>query len=815
VEYAAFLSFTIGATPYYWGSVDAYRDGHQYDGVLTAWPTPKDAFPDAFGMLPIQQFDISVASEGLLSLPLDTDLIGAEVVLSLVTTLRGESLLQDEAGEALTDEAGEFLYDAQDGVIEHAITKTVNIAACRLVPGVLTLTLADIDASALDATYPIHTWTTDDWPELYVDDVGKPVPVSVGYAMRVPAAYLSNNSGAGPWVYGAGEVGTGSQVLTVYRDGRIIDPAEYYIGTDSAAEYDTITIGFGLEQADPSGHLYQIEADIFSGHSRNAAKELGRIMVAAGLSMDVPSAAAATAQCASMGAIVDCRYVDPRTFRAISDDLCIVLRGYIFRTASGAMGIAQDVAGEPQYTLNEVEGDLIEVQEIDVPGRPATSELSYKPRPSDPSSLMHTLSRDAGGVTGVTHVDMPYISDHTAADRLACYLALRAQYAARLRMVIAQDELHIGDIISITSAQFWSGALEWRITSLQRQPLGAACELIQYDDAIHVYSAGTLPSDATTGYLPDYSQTPPRAPTGLTVDDSDATVGSTGTVTAWVRVYATPPAVNWEQMWFSAEDDDSGEIFLAQGEDAGDGTWIATITGLRPAADFTLRSRAINSSGVLGEETLGVAHTSATDASVPATPTGLAAQQSTGTGIRVYWNANTEADLAYYQVQVSVNGGAYADLAQVSASAKSGNRVIWVNTGYAYGTSYAFKVSALDTSGNESPQAGPASVTPAANVGGTDITTGGVGTGNIAGSAVTTPKRQAVNTASQYLSIAPGFNSISFSVSVSQVAVVTTAITPTTGMICSTVSNGISSIVVHVYSFLPGSVSCTVSIYYW
>jgi hypothetical protein len=37
-------------------------------------------------------------------------------------------------------------------------------------------------------------------------------------------------------------------------------------------------------------------------------------------------------------------------------------------------------------------------------------------------------------------------------------------------------------------------------------------KLREYDASIYVYTAGTLPADATNVYTPDFSYTPPLAP---------------------------------------------------------------------------------------------------------------------------------------------------------------------------------------------------------------------------------------------------------------------------------------------------------------
>lgn len=614
MEYSAFLTFTLGATSYYWGSREDYRSGHWFDGILASWPTPQEAWPDEYGLLPIQQFDIEVSANSAVAALINTaGLIGAAATLELVNVGDQPSYIQDEAGGILLDETGAVMLDEQDGHVERVYTKGVSIAGYRLRPGVLALTLADIDNARLDALYPSRTFTTADWSELFIEHVGRAVPWATGTAIKVPLSLIQTNSGAGPWVYAACEAP--ATVLTVYRDGRIVDASEYTIGTVTAASgYTVVKLTFALEQTDASGRHYELSADMSGPASRNAATELSRLLTAAGLTIDSASFAAATAQAAAIGMTVDCRYAEQRTYRAITNDLALILRGHIYRTYTGAIGIMQDITGVSRMALDEIAGDLLEVQDLTSTQQPETIELRYKPSPRDPSALLHTLSRSAGGVSGVTRYEAPYLSDHTAADKLACYLALRAQYGQRLRARVYGEDVALGDILTLSSAIFWAGSKAWRVARISRPAMGAELELIQYDAAIYTYTAGTLPADAVTGYQPDYSETPPAAPTSLTIVSSGA-VAAANSVTAWVKVKATPPAANWIQMWFAATNDSTDEVYQVQGTDNGDGTWGATIPALRPNVAHHVIAWAVSKTGVSGV-TASTTHTSATTAVV-------------------------------------------------------------------------------------------------------------------------------------------------------------------------------------------------------
>lgn len=737
MQYAAFLRFTLAGTSYAWGSTEAYRSGQWHDGKLASFPSPTESWNDAYGLLQTQQFDVDVAFSALSEIP-----------------ALGENLdaILDEAGGTLLDEAGGTVYAetgaylaGTDAVLElvrtdateHAYTKTVTITGYRLRPGMLTLTLSDIESTRLDATYPSRTFTTADWPELFTEHVGRPVPFATGTAVKVPLALIRTGGGGGPWVYAACE--STATVLAVYRSGRIVSSSAYTTGTLAAPSgYTIVTLSFASEQTDPSGGHYEMSADMSGPSSRNAATELSRVLTLAGLTPDSTSISAAETAATAAAMTVDCRYVEPRSFRYIVNDLALVLRGHIYRLAGGSIGIAQDVAGASALSLDEVAGDLLAVSEMSCPAQPATIELSYKPSPRDPSQLLHTLSRPGGGLSGVTRYEAPYVSDHTAADRLACYLSRRAQKGARIQAAVYAEDLALGDILTLTQPYFWSGAKDWRIAKISHPALGADMELIEYDATIYDYLPGSLPADAVTGYQPDYSLTPPAAPADLVIVSSGAVVSTTGHVDAWVKLRATPPAANYEQVWFAAENDDTEEVYQAQGTDNGNGTWGATIPGLRPAQAHHVKAWAINANGMLGEDTTPLAHTSATDAGVPAVPAGLNAYQATGKSARILWAKVADADLAYYELQMS-SGAAYTTIQTTPATS-------YVHAGLSYGTTYSYQVRAVDRAGNASDYCTPVSVTPAANV----------NTPDVVDSAITTAKRQAINVSTTSTSLAAG-----------------------------------------------------------
>lgn len=130
----------------------------------------------------------------------------------------------------------------------------------------------------------------------------------------------------------------------------------------------------------------------------------------------------------------------------------------------------------------------------------------------------------------------------------------------------------------------------------------------------------------------------------------------------------------------------------------GRGAWSYTWTPATAGA-LVIMSRAVDDSGILEVATAGIT-IAVGDATPPAAPGGLTAAGS-GAGISLAWNANTEADLAGYNVY---------------RGASSGGSFIRLNTGLLAITSYIdsaapagavsyYRVTAVDTSGNESSPA--------------------------------------------------------------------------------------------------------------
>lgn len=139
----------------------------------------------------------------------------------------------------------------------------------------------------------------------------------------------------------------------------------------------------------------------------------------------------------------------------------------------------------------------------------------------------------------------------------------------------------------------------------------------------------------------------------------------------------------------------------------------ATIGGLQPNSTYGARVVAINRIGSSSTPLPATGYTDVNttqDATIPAAPTGLAATAG-ATSITVQWNDNAEIDVAkgsgMYRIQRALDAGFTSGVdTRLSAS------TIVSYTGLTPGTTYYFRVLAIDSSNNEGPYSSAVSAIP-------------------------------------------------------------------------------------------------------
>lgn len=359
-----------------------------------------------------------------------------------------------------------------------------------------------------------------------------------------------------------------------------------------------LMIRFTREQRDPGGGLYTIEADVLGYRSRNVADEINRLMTELGLTINAASLTSAQGFATTNRMLVDCDYGarGARKLRAILEDLLFIARGALVRDgAAGDYVLVQDRQDVPGVgTFDEFAGDLVEAQSIDRNRMLKAVEVRYRPSSRDPKNLLHTLRRNVYGAfgTGVESRPCPYLRDHEAADRLVSYLFSRYFYNRRLRARLYLQRFALGRGISIRSPRVLRGYAAFTFNGILRKvqhtPAGIDVEIVE-QTGLDTYISGTLPADINEPYQPDYSQTPPAAPTALRIT---AAIGGTGRVS----IEARPPVENWAEVWFVVTHNTNLQIMgLVLGTfSATTGLATATIGGLTTGQTYRLEAYAKN-----------------------------------------------------------------------------------------------------------------------------------------------------------------------------------------------------------------------------
>lgn len=194
--------------------------------------------------------------------------------------------------------------------------------------------------------------------------------------------------------------------------------------------------------------------------------------------------------------------------------------------------------------------------------------------------------------------------------------------------------------------------------------------------------------------------TTPAAPTGLAGTAADRSV-----VLTWTA---------------NSESDLAG--YNAFYRETGSGTWTQangtlipatptpsyTVTGLVNGVSYDFSVSAKDIAGNESAKSTAITVTPA-DGVPPAAPTGLAGTSADGS-VDLTWNANSEGDLAGYNVYCRETGG---DPTWIQKNATLHTTTSFSVTGLVNGTSYDFAIDAKDTSGNLSEKSSPVSVTPA------------------------------------------------------------------------------------------------------
>ncbi len=184
---------------------------------------------------------------------------------------------------------------------------------------------------------------------------------------------------------------------------------------------------------------------------------------------------------------------------------------------------------------------------------------------------------------------------------------------------------------------------------------------------------------------------PPATPTGL------AAIASDGEVTLTWNANAEADLAHYNVYQGTA----SGTLSKVAEIPAGTETY--TVAGLSNGTTYYF---AIDAENAAGRRSPRTAEVSATPNAPPATPENLIAMAG-DEEVTLSWDANSESDLAGYNVYWGTSSGALNEMQFVAAPSTTATI-----TGLSNGTNYLFAISAENTSGIESPRSSEVSAQP-------------------------------------------------------------------------------------------------------
>lgn len=722
-EYEQYLRGPMSGVVYRFGSVKAYRGGNWHTQNIAAFSEPQDNSANDFGIQEGGGFTVDLVTS-------------SDVVVDLAGV--GAALRNQECELELVTR-----FRAVDGTVVQETTHVRRAIVKRSVQkrGVLTLTLKDIDRAALEKVFPFETFTVEDWPELFTDHVGRRVPQGVG-TVRVPLTYIKKTGGlfryAGPKILGAP-----GALLAVYRGlqegkGAVVSASEYSVGTLTGAVSPGLavaTVDFVKDQNDFNNRPSVLEADYLLPGSRIPADEIARILALYGIATDAPSFMAARDYDAAAGFAVDCLHggdANGRTGNAIVEDLCAVARAWLTQTPTGPWAMTQDRPGIPILEVNTA-ANQFEIDEYGDAEIEKTITVYYGPRLSNTEDFEgKKVEGTTSGSSGELAIKNRYVRYASVADRLRSYHQKRRNSLRTAVASIFAVQMKTADIITVNDTVIFTGKRHFTIDRLSRPADRNRATLREYDGTIHDYTPQALPAGASNVYGPDYTFTPPLAPTGLTIVSQGTSADTDGKVTSYALIRVTPPALNWSRLVIVVTDTTTNEIYQLQPMLVS-GNYEVVFSGLRPNRAHNAYALAYNANGIEGISTAPpVTFTSANYTTAPSAPTGVVATQT----------LSFEVDVAFTKV-ADVAGAPkvrhYVPFVKIGAAAFTAADPILAppyTFKVSHGVAYQVKFQTVDMNANPSVDSGVASITPVAKTDDNHVVPQGISGPSIADASI-------------------------------------------------------------------------------
>lgn len=583
-------------------------------------------------------------------------------------------------------------------------------------------------------------------------DLGRPYPVYWGHAKKVKAVYVFRDT-VNDKYYFIFNKGVIESVGAVYANNVVVDPGDYTTGDGSQVSPfpGFAYVCFDAERRDNSGNLLDITVDFyastFGGASaeRNVANVIKTLLsdssVGLGQMVNAASFAAAAVHLAAI--YTDGGLTEQQSAREIlygSGGLLHCALGSVIRkNTSNEWEILIDEAqttsqqafangfeylipelqmdgtpvyqmdGTPVYQMVMIDGpapvNIIDEPELVYPSRDNTTKaIKYKYRYNAWTGeyalkIERTVNSDFGQDV---EIELPYIRNSDSVDRIAYYWQQREKRGyPYVKQKVNEDGANVDILDKVSSYWLWreDGDLHahhnnyFLVEAFSGKIPEYELLLRKYDERIYSYVAGTLPTDPVDDDYVDYSQTPPAAPTGLSVSLSTRQ-GTDGTTVGVILFTATIPAVNATSAEFGYRLSSSDNYTWFPGQQSSGYVWKAEVEGPIPGQIYEYAARAVNANGLKGA--LVVYEPGSVfpgDTTAPTVTTlSLTAQVKE---IKLSWTAPTATDWS----DTIIYRGASAN--PTTELTKAGKVTSWTDQNPGYDT-WNYRIKFLDFTGNAS-----------------------------------------------------------------------------------------------------------------
>jgi hypothetical protein len=280
--------------------------------------------------------------------------------------------------------------------------------------------------------------------------------------------------------------------------------------------------------------------------------------------------------------------------------------------------------------------------------------------------------------------------------RIICLASRENELTANLTATSEAFAMAVGDVCRLEHESMgWTGTSRqlFRVVAMQLMDSGEAkLTLQQYTSTIYPWAEGAESEVNQESTLPDPLDI--AAPTGLSVTETTF-IADDGTVQPSLLLEFTNEsgfAIEFEVQWRTGSDEYQSAFTAVEQYE---------IKGLQTGATYDIRVRAINTVGVRSAFA-SISRSAAGDETPPSLPTSYAATGGQGV-IALDWTNPTERDFSNVVVYRSAtSGGTYVAVASVSGG--FGKNSSFTNGGLDDSTTYFYKLSSVDHSGNESAQ---------------------------------------------------------------------------------------------------------------